>query len=501
MEAGKNQDWFSEIVPDGHTPLGRLGDCPNSCASSPTQENCYMNPNKVVLKFEQCAEQDFGAVRRIVGFVPGKSLVALIDAADLSANPRSAKTGAVTADIIDSLKTTPDLLPFKTKGMLLASSEYKTLDRNRYEFAFSDQDIEGLLDGGHNALATGIYMMQVAGVPEKTLRSIKNWSDFGPIWRENFPRVTAARDLFDFLLPVEVLVPVDGQDFETKSIFRQSLLDIASARNNNVQLTEEAKANAKGFYDEVRNALPADLAERVEWKTNDGGRIKVKDILALSWIVFPKLELPDSISVLPNQIYRNKGVCVEAFNRLMEHPSVSKQHDSYKYELKNARIHSALQIVGDLPALYDQIYVEFPEAYNASGGQFGRIGAVRMFDSAKLGEKNPKYLRVPPATPFFGRTCKYTCPDGFIVPIAYGLSALLEDGPDGMLRWKTSPSQFLSKHLKGIVEGYRLVVEMATWDPQKVGKNLNAYQFAAREFEKYLILSSGAEEARSVPTD
>src|SRR5262249_11800220 len=139
-------------------------------------------------------------------------------------------------------------------------------------------------------------------------------------------------------------------------------------------------------------------------------------------------------------------------------------------------------------ALYDQIFLQFPEAYNATGGQFGRISAVKMFDPSKVTEKNPKYLKSPPTSPFYGRNSRYTCPDGFIVPIIYGLSALIELQPDGTVCWATPPADFLKRHLRSIAESYRLVIEMALWDPQKVGKNLSAYQFAVKEFEKYMIL-------------
>ena len=56
-----------------------------------------------ILKFEQSAEQVRGPVLRVVGFISGKAMVQLLDVVDLSANPRSAKAGSVTRDIIDSL--------------------------------------------------------------------------------------------------------------------------------------------------------------------------------------------------------------------------------------------------------------------------------------------------------------------------------------------------------------------------------------------------------------
>lgn len=122
-----------------------------------------MNPNKIIIKFEQVADQPNDVIRRLTGFVQAKYLVDLIDAADLNANPRSAKVGNVTEDIIDSIKKTKDIFPFKTKGILLAVSTIpRELERKRYELEFKDSEIEGILDGGHNTLAIAIHILNVA---------------------------------------------------------------------------------------------------------------------------------------------------------------------------------------------------------------------------------------------------------------------------------------------------------------------------------------------------
>ena len=146
--------------------------------------------------------------------------------------------------------------------------------------------------------------------------------------------------------------------------------------------------------------------------------------------------------------------------------------------MHNQAVKSALKTTGDLPELYDLLTQEIPNAYNKAGGSFGKISAVRIYDVSKAAEKNPKYLRSQPTTAFYQRPIDYTCPDGFIVPLLYGFRALLNVDKDGLLAWKTNPRVFLKKHLVDIMKNYRLVIEMAGWDPQKVGKNISAYEFA-----------------------
>jgi len=433
----------------------------------------------LTIKINQCSEQVVGPVRKLNGLLPPKSLIQLLDTDDLAANPRSAKKGSVTSDIEDSLRESPDLFPAKTKGILLASSSYKALERDRYQLSFVEPETEGILDGGHNALAAGRHILREIGLTDRELNRVRDWDDFRKTWTENRNTIGEIVDVLDFEMPVEVQVPANMHDESIVETFRSSLLEICAARNNNVQLSEETKANKKGFYDIFKEHLPKSLSEAVEWKTNDGGRTKVRDIIALCWIALSRLELPDGIRVNPNQIYRNKAVCVAAFNKLLEHENISTPAaGGYAYTLHNQAVKSALKTTGDLPELYDLLTQEIPNAYNKAGGSFGKISAVRIYDVSKAAEKNPKYLRSQPTTAFYQRPIDYTCPDGFIVPLLYGFRALLNVDKDGLLAWKTNPRVFLKKHLVDIMKNYRLVIEMAGWDPQKVGKNISAYEFA-----------------------
>src|SRR3546814_430492 len=187
-------------------------------------------------------------------------MLPLFDAVALEANPRSAKAGLVTEAISESIAETPDTFPFKTKGVLVGASDYDGLDRKRYELRFENPHVEGILDGGHNMLAIGTHILALATGDEKLPRRIKRWPDFKDAWEENRPLVNALRKAgpedadetgpLDFLIPLEILVPSDVEDEEVVREFKSSLLDICAARNNNVELRLETKANQKGYYAE-----------------------------------------------------------------------------------------------------------------------------------------------------------------------------------------------------------------------------------------------------------
>ena len=115
--------------------------------------------------------------------------------------------------------------------------------------------------------------------------------------------------------------------------------------------------------------MPPAIASRVEWKTNDGGEVKVRDLVALAWIPLSVIDLPKGVGTpAPSKIYQSKGECTKAFDTLMSDDAVSRpQGGEYTHELHSTSVGSALQIAAQLPALYDQIYAEFPDAYNDGG--------------------------------------------------------------------------------------------------------------------------------------
>lgn len=453
-----------------------------------------MNPEKVVIRFDKVAEQPAGSVLRIVGFIKARDMLQLFDAADLEANPRSAKSGPVTEDILESINDTPDIFVFKTKGILVGASEYQRLQRNRYELQFVNKKIEGILDGGHNMLAIGTHILSCALRNSGLKKKIKLWDDFKELWEMHRKEVELLRKQvvesdesvggeLNFLVPVEVLVPSDLQDDKVVEEFNSSLLEICSARNNNVELTLETKANKKGYYEDLRQALPSYIRDRVEWKTNDGGDIKVRDLIALAWIplsaLAPTLNFEVPKIPPPQNIYRNKGECARLFDELMSLDEVSKQTDGeYTRTLHNEQIRSALKLAAELPILYDKIYQEFPIAYNYGGeGRFGKIAVVKM----------AKDMRTIPTTNFCGEEVEYSYPDGLIMPLVYGLKALIGVNRQGQVIWRQDPIKFIETHLSSIVKRYRVILEAFRFDPQKVGKNEGSYDLVIDAFETELM--------------
>ncbi len=458
-----------------------------------------LETTSIIIKFEGSSEQTVGDLTKIVGLVQARFFVPIIDVLNLEANPRSSKTGAVTDAIQETITNMPSLFPFMSKGVLLASSNYEKLERGRIRIIPNDPKIEGILDGGHNTLAIGLYILgQAMNYHGDTLSSTsKNWDAFKALWENNRKLIESyLRDTqsgkvendLDFLVPVELLVPRDMKDPACVFSFTNNLLEVCEARNNNAELQLTAKANQKGYFEVLKELMETHnpvIANRIEWKTNEGGEVKAQDIVALSWLA---LNLITPVrdennceryldSVAPNKLYSAKGACLKQFEKLMSSPDVTgAADDGYHAELLNEEVRSAFKIAVDLPDLYDYIYENFPKCYNANGGHFMSITACKT-----LNEK-----RKVKVTPFKGKEIDMMTPDGFIMPLFYGLQALLdkrEINGKKEIYWSQPPMSFLNDNFSKIVADYMGNLNLCDYDPQKVGKAPKVYDDAIKTYK------------------
>ncbi|MBB2955284.1 hypothetical protein FHX77_000687 [Bifidobacterium commune] len=473
------------------------------------------NDEGIVLRFEQSVQQTIGETSKIAGMARAKYLIPLIDKLDLQANPRSSKEGRVTNAIQESIEDDVSLFPFKTKGILLGASDYELLERGRVRVFFDNTNIEGILDGGHNTLAIGLLILRRAldFTGKKIPRGPKTWREFKILWSEHRNDIQkyqeavrknedgtvsnpqVAGDL-SFYVPLELLVPADPDDDICVDAFRHNILEICEARNNNAELTAGAKANQKGYFEDLAKLLeyenPA-VNSRVEWKTNDGGDVKVADIVALTWIVLRKLpEFGDGSGCLsfkdaegkvieapsPQQLYSGKGSCLSIFNRFMSSPNVTGGTNDYTAELNNPLVYSAFEKAVQIPELYDYIYAHFPDLYNRAHGSYGKIIAVKGL--------NPESKNTKKYTPFGKQPVEIANPAGFIVPLVYGLTTLIKVESDEVI-WLQEPKGFLEQNLPKIVAQYKEVFDPCGYDPQKIGKSAMSYTAAENAYKMALF--------------
>lgn len=80
------------------------------------KESIFMSTKEnLIIKFDFYSEQTVGKSTKIIGLTKARYLIPIIDGLNLEANPRSAKTGAVTDAIQESIERDVENFPFKTK--------------------------------------------------------------------------------------------------------------------------------------------------------------------------------------------------------------------------------------------------------------------------------------------------------------------------------------------------------------------------------------------------
>ena len=460
-----------------------------------------------IIKIENPSLRVLNNIRRITGFVKVRGLIDIITNLNLDANPRNAKKSPVTKDIIETIRETPELYPFKSKGILIGASECVELERNRYSLSFQNLKLEGILDGGHNTLAIALYLLEESillsnnpkfiAEKQKELNRVKTWDEMKKFWGKMIRSVSNLKqkesDALDALVPVELLVP-DTDSEENIHDFLTSILLICAARNNNVQLRDETLANQDGVFDSLKEILERqipDVYDKVSWKTNQLGDIDIRFLISLVWIPLGvALKHLDgkgtltSIKPLPGTTaYSSKSEAVKRYRELIKAKDISEKvtgGDKNTWVVRNSYIKSALEMVPTVLKVYDYVYENFQDAYNKNDGKFGRIEAV----------KNESKQRRNFITPFGRKNIegpeKMVPPAGYMMPVVYGLRELVKvDEESETLSWAVDPMKFFGEisNLTKIVGSFMGNMRDVGFDPQRVGKGDSPYYQVANTFK------------------
>ena len=462
----------------------------------------YSNVSAII-KIENPSLRVLNNIRRITGFVKVRGLIDIITNLNLDANPRNAKKSPVTKEIIETIRETPELYPFKSKGILIGASECVELERNRYSLSFQNLKLEGILDGGHNTLAIALYLLEESillsnnpkfiAEKQKELNRVKTWDEMKKFWGKMIRSVSNLKqkesDALDALVPVELLVP-DTDSEENIHDFLTSILLICAARNNNVQLRDDTLANQDGVFDSLKEILERqipDVYDKVSWKTNQLGDIDIRFLISLVWIPLGvALKHLDgkgtltSIKPLPGTTaYSSKSEAVKRYRELIKAKDISEKvtgGDKNTWVVRNSYIKSALEMVPTVLKVYDYVYENFQDAYNKNDGKFGRIEAV----------KNESKQRRNFITPFGRKNIegpeKMVPPAGYMMPVVYGLRELVKvDEESETLSWAVDPMKFFGEisNLTKIVGSFMGNMRDVGFDPQRVGKGDSPYSQVA----------------------
>lgn len=400
-------------------------------------------------------------IQRISSSISPYHFIRLVAIADNQINPRAARENGITSDIRETLECYPEIFWLKSKGILLATENCKLLDRGRVSLTL-DGAREGIMDGGHNALAIAQYIISNLYPKSKIMKS---WQDYKDFWREKEDEIirlfneAGGNDHFRFSIPIEIIFP--GDEDGALDEYYEMISQICTGRNTNVQLKQATQDNQVGIYETLKSNLSC--SDKVIWKSGQIGEFKVEDVISLADIPLIFLQenglLPKSIKTLnPISVYSQKSKCVDFYGDVLKNKEISTREED-KYKLDSTLVSSALKMTNDIIKAYDKMYLTFPEIHNANAGKFGRINAVE--------QKDTKCINVPFQTTSQKTDYKYSA--GFFLPLLCGIRKLMcIDEVTNTIKWKINPMDIDFHELK--CAKYIEMVKFLQYDPLKVGK-------------------------------
>ena len=337
------------------------------------------------------------------------------------------------------------------------------LDRGRISLTL-DGDREGIMDGGHNALAIAQFII-LELFPNRKI--MKSWQEYKDFWRDNEKEIikrfndAGGNDHFQFSIPIEIIFP--GDEDGALDEYYEMISQICTGRNTNVQLKQATQDNQVGIYETLKDYLTC--ADNVVWKSGQAGDIKVEDVVSIADIPLIFLQekgrLPKNIKTLNAvSVYSQKSKCVDFYGDVLKHSAISTKVED-KYELNDPLVRSALAMIEDLVKAYDKMYLTFPDIHNNNAGKFGRINAVD--------QKATKSVKVPFLTTSQKTDYKYSA--GFFLPLFCGVRSLMYiDETTNTLKWKKNPADPTMDFHDLKCAKYIEMVKFLQYDPLKVGK-------------------------------
>lgn len=257
------------------------------------------------------------------------AIVNVDDLPDLSAwrriNVRDPKmTGAVPNKIRDSIRDNPTLFAFLNRGIVVSVESVQFDNKtNKLTLGLRDQELHGLLDGGHTY---NIALDEREALEEPQF------------------------------IKLEVLEGFKSEDIP----------QLVDARNTSNQVRDQSLMNLGGEFDKLKKALAKEkYADQIAYKEfevmadGEPKPIDVRDVIAIL-TAFDRDNFDDKTH--PINAYRSKAACLQHF----------KDH-SKSYQ-------KIYPIAPDILELYDLIQLHLPDLYNkVRGGKFGHLTGVTTY--------------------------------------------------------------------------------------------------------------------------
>ena len=480
------------------------------------------------IEIKDASVQMGSKLQKVIGLLSAKELAKMMDGITLKPNPRSPNVNKITKAIARTLETDPELLQYKTKG-ILAYGDIISRSGRVFDFDFSTPSYGGILDGGHNFLAI-VRTMIIDAVRHKysslkkedkrirkdaeKIRSLRDlmqkWQTYGACVKELVESLSAlptkarkqdkvARK-FSFLLPIEIIAPCQGT---SEKDVKEIIHEISVARNNNVQLKEVAIAQHKGSYELLKHILPEEVNTKVQWKSGENQcPIAPTKVVPLALLPLKKLEEVGILSKLAKAIhainegdedaeeapfppvklmsmYTSTAGCISIYSQVIDAVANLKESGGDAEGIVDSVVES-MSVIGELPRVWDTIEWKFEEFFSLAVS-----GNEKKYSELPCNNKGPAKSETP--TKFFTHQIpkgKYVCRAGFATPLFMSMcSALMAYNVESKsVQWVVSSEKLIneltypSKYFKSMMRDYVSLIRTVDYDPSKFGKAPMPYE-------------------------
>ena len=449
------------------------------------------------LRFVEATDIEIGGIRRIVGVIKVADLISLISIATLDSNPRKPKRNDIIDSICKELRNHDYLFTYKTRGLLVGAANSIQLNSNEFRLEIEDQQIEGILDGGHNTLAIGLMILEVATGRPTEISRIQDWKEFKQKWLENqsaietWSKSPTSSTFHDMLIGVELILPMDVENSDSVDLFKRSIIDICSARNTSTPLKTSTMLGKLGLLDPLKARLLEPYLSRVQWEQNGQGVVKSDDLISMTLVPFKALLKYFPIEnksgrfmtvKAANSLYAGRTAGVKNYGELMQSNKITKRTSDYKREIFGSEIESVFDLAAQLPEIYDRIYSLFASAFDHNSDR----SLMALPSIVEWNNRHRLNLRLP----YSGQPISGVFPEALIQPILRGLEFLIGfDLETRRLYWMRDPISFLDSHIDEIVKPIpKAFIETYNCAPDLFGKDKHAvvYENVYSQFRRFI---------------
>ena len=343
-------------------------------------------------------------------------------------NPRGQNLNTSIAKAISkTLIDDPSLFVLKNRGLTLMVENVEYNNKSEIlSFHLSDDEIHGLLDGGH------------------TYKSIKEYNKL----LEDLDNKENISDIPD--VKIELI--------EGDLLSDDERVDTVKARNFSTQVKDDSLANLKDYFGKIQKEIENEkYAECISYKENDLTEennkkpIPVSEILSyMKCFDIEKFDRQEQ----PIEAYSGKGTILKRF--------ANSPEEREKIEKLIPRLRKILEI-------RDKIYYNLHDFYD---GHLGRAPGVMVANSNAEGARKRK----PTKLYFLDKESDYRIPSGYIYPFLASFRANLDE----KMEWKVDPD-ILFDHI-GKPIGANIAKEAKKLkNPNQLGKDKSLWQLCYQE--------------------